>query len=244
VSGDGRGYARLRNLVTTRLEKTERPVVLVSGVRGSGGPVAADLAVSLAQAGERVYLLCADVFGDTSTALLPDPAGPGLAEVLAGEVDVEHALRELDDVPNLRILGPGRDPDRAGALLQTRGPRKLIDRLLETAAYVVIQAPPTTDGPDAQTLADVAGLAVVVVELGQTRAHEVIEARAQFESMGTPLLGAVVVGHGRDSQPRPRRQETAAEDRSATGRGVEAIDAMNSDTSAAQARPPVGQPGR
>lgn len=238
VSGDGRGYARLRTLVTTRLEKAERPVVLVAGVRGSGGPVAADLAVSLALAGERVYLICADVFGDTSTALLPDPAGPGLAEVLAGEVDVEHALRELDDVPNLRILGPGGDPHQADALLQTRGPRKLIDRLLETTAYVVIEAPPTTDGPDAQTLGNVAGLAVLVVEVGRTTAREILDACAQFESIGTPVLGGVLVHHDLDSRPRTRRQETAAEDPFAADRDAAlATSTINGDTSPVKAPP-------
>ena len=71
LSADGRGYARLRNLVTTSLEESNRRVVLVAGVRRGGGQVAANLAASLARAGEDVVLVCADVFGDTAAALLP-----------------------------------------------------------------------------------------------------------------------------------------------------------------------------
>ena len=144
LSADGRGYARLRNLVTTSLEESDRRVVLVAGVRRGGGPVAANLAASLARSGEQVYLVCADVFGPTATALLGRKGRPGLAEVLAGELPVDEAILTLDSVPNLRILTPGLDPDRADALLQTKGPRKLVDDLLGTATYVVGGASMTT----------------------------------------------------------------------------------------------------
>jgi Mrp family chromosome partitioning ATPase len=198
LSADGRAYARLRNLVTARLEDGDRKVVLVAGVRRGGGPVAANLAASLARAGEDVFLVCADVFGHTATSLLGEPSAAGLAEVLAGEMTVDAAARRLDDVPNLRILAPGRDPDRADALLQTRGPRALVDRLLETATYVVIEAPSTTDSPDAQTLANVADVAVLVVETDSTSGREVLDACAQLESMRTPVLGGMLARYGRE----------------------------------------------
>lgn len=203
LSADGRGYARLRNLVTTSLMESQRPVLVVAGVRHGGGSVAANLAASLGRSGEKVYLVCADVFGGTAAGLLGDQSAPGLAEVLADEVDLESAMQTVAGIPSLRVLGPGRDPDRADALLQTRSPRKLIDRLVDSRAYVVVEAPATSSSPDAQTLANVAELAVLVVEIGQTGAREVVDACAQFESMGTPVLGAVVARYGKDGEGQP-----------------------------------------
>jgi uncharacterized protein involved in exopolysaccharide biosynthesis/Mrp family chromosome partitioning ATPase len=197
LSSDGRGYARLRNLVTTSLAESNRRVVLVAGVRYGGGPVAANLAASLARSGEDVHLVCADVFGTTERSLLPGGSVPGLAEVLAGQRSLADVLRTPPGLPNLKVLGPGCDADRADALLQTRGPRTLVDELLRTSSYVVIEAPATADSSDAQTLANVAEIAVLVVELGQTRAREVLDACAQLESMGTPVLGAVVTRYER-----------------------------------------------
>jgi Mrp family chromosome partitioning ATPase len=197
-----------------------RPVVVVAGVRHGGGPVAANLAVSLARAGEQVFLVCADVFGGTTAALLGSQPRAGLGEVLAGEIDATTASSTVAGIPHLRVLGAGRDPDRADALLQTRSPRKLIEELLATASYVVIEAPATADSPDAQTLANVAELAVIVVELGQTGAGEVLDACAQFESMGTPVLGAVVARYGKDARPDELVDEDtgdAADDRRAGG---------------------------
>jgi Mrp family chromosome partitioning ATPase/LPS O-antigen subunit length determinant protein (WzzB/FepE family) len=217
LSADGRGYARLRNLVTTSLEETTRRVVLVAGVRRGSGPVAANLAASLARAGEDVFLVCGDVFGSTATAVLGDEPAEGLGEVLAGEREVEDVVRRLPGIPGLRIIGPGRDADRADALLQTRSPRRLIDELLESGAYVVIEAPPTRDSPDAQTLANVAELAVLVVEAGDTSAHDVLDACAQLESVHTAVLGAVIARYGRDSTVDRRSGETADEPRPDTG---------------------------
>ncbi|MCW2698979.1 MAG: hypothetical protein JWQ45_514 [Blastococcus sp.] len=224
LSADGRGYARLRNLVTTGLDESSRRVVLVTGVRRGGGPVAANLAASLARAGEEVVLVCADVFGSTADALLGNAPADGLAEVLDGEHPVDGVLRTFPGVPSLRILGPGRDIDRADALLQTRSPRKLVDRLLGTASCIVIEAPPTTDSADAQTLANVADLAVLVVEAGPTTAREVLDACAQLESVGTPVLGAVIARYGRDSNPdqRPRTPTAEATATAQPGSGVEA----------------------
>jgi Mrp family chromosome partitioning ATPase len=197
LSADGRGYARLRNLVTASLTQADRRVVVVAGVRHGGGPVAVNLAASLARAGEDVFLVCADVFGPTTRALLGSRPTPGLSEVLSGEVTVADAVRSIPGAPTLKVLGVGRDPDRADAQLQTRSPRRLIEQLVESGAYVVIEAPATSDSADAQTLANVAAIAVLVVELDHAGATEVLDACAQFESMGTPVLGAVVARYGK-----------------------------------------------
>lgn len=205
TSPDARAYARLRNVVTAELQQGARRVVLVAGVHGGGGPVAANLATSLARAGEDVFLLCADAFGGTAETLTGGRPADGLAEVLAGEREVDEVARQLPGVPSLRVLGPGRDPDRADSLLQTRGPRKLVDRLLERAAYVVIEAPSTAGGTDAQSLADVAELAVIVVEAGRTTAREVTDAVYQFQSMHRSVLGAVLGRSTGDGGAAPRR---------------------------------------
>jgi Mrp family chromosome partitioning ATPase len=203
LSPDGRGYARLRNLVGASVRHSDRRVVLVAGVRRGGGPVAANLAASLARAGEDVVLVCADVFGESAGSLLPRASAPGLAEVLNGERAVEGVLQRLENPSTLRVLGPGLDPDRADALLQTDQARALVDRLLASSSYVVIEAPATAGSADVQTLVNVAGVAVLVVEANHTTGREVVDACAQLEAMGTPVLGAVVARYDREQRRKP-----------------------------------------
>jgi Mrp family chromosome partitioning ATPase len=144
--------------------------------------------------------VCADVFANTAGALMHTGAHDGLAELLAGETSLAAALQRPAGIKGLRVLGPGRDPDRADALLQTSSPRKLVEELLANASFVVIEAPATAESSDAQTLATVAEMAILVVDAGHTTGREVIDACAQFESMHTPVLGAVFATFGRDRE--------------------------------------------
>lgn len=192
-SPDGRTYARLRNLILAELgQGPSRNVVLVAGIHRGGGSVAANLATSLARAGEDVCLVCADVFAGTAEALLGVRRTTGLADVLDGRRTAEDVVVRAGNLPTLRVLGAGSDPDRTEALLQTRGFRDLVDQLLGSVSYVVVEAPATQDGTGAQTLAGAAEHTLLVVETGQTTAREVTDALDQFESMRRPVLGAVL----------------------------------------------------
>lgn len=211
LSADGRGYARLRNLVSTGLESAGERSVLVAGVGESGGPVAANLAASLARADEQVYLICGDVYGSTAEALLGTAPVEGLAQVLAGERRADEVVRSPAELPNLRVLAPGKDTDRADALLQTRSPRRLVDELLANGAYVVIEAPPTRESADAQTLAHAARLAILVVATGHTSARDVLDACAQFESVHADVFGAVIGRYASGSAAnRKKKRKNAA----------------------------------
>jgi uncharacterized protein involved in exopolysaccharide biosynthesis/Mrp family chromosome partitioning ATPase len=213
-SRDGRAYARLRNIVTSTLEQRPRRVVLVAGVRRGGGTVAANLAASIARAGDDVCLVSADVFGGTARSLLGSAPAPGLAEVLSGEQPVSRALRQVPGLPNMRVLGPSADPDRDDALLQTRNSRLLVDRLQEEVSYVVIEIPSTTDGTGAQTLAGAADLAVLVVETGSTTAAEIVDAMGQIATPQRPVVGAVVATY---QQPGTAELAGSAGDAAAGG---------------------------
>jgi capsular polysaccharide biosynthesis protein len=204
-SEEGRTYSRLRNLVTAGSAEGSK-VVLVAGVSGPSGQVAANLAASLARAGEDVTLVCADVQASTADQLLDGRAGTGLSEVLAGRVRLNSARRRVPGLGTMRVLGPGRNPEQAAVLLQGAEPRKLLDELAAGSGWVVIEAPATNSGAEAQTLAGNAHLAVLVVETNRTSAQDIIDGRVQIESMHTQVLGAVVVRTG-----RLRKGELAAE---------------------------------
>lgn len=211
MSGDGRGFARLRNLVTTALEEDGSNVALVAGVRHGGGQVAANLAAALAGAGEEVVLVCADVYASTAEDLLGGSRGPGLAEVVAGQASLETALRRPAGVPGLRVLGPGLDPEVAEASVQTTGARRVVEQLAGRAAYVVVEVPATATSPDAQTLAHVAALSVLVVEQGEATARDVVDACALLDSMHAPVLGGVLVHYRRDKKKQAAQAQPTAD---------------------------------
>jgi Mrp family chromosome partitioning ATPase/capsular polysaccharide biosynthesis protein len=210
VEDDSRTYGRIRNQVTSSLEGSRRPTIVVTGVRRGCGPVASNLAASLARLGEEVFLLCADAFGHTAEDLLGDRPRTGLAEVLNGTSTVERAARPLPGLPTLRVLGPGAEAQQADALLQTTSLRRLVDQLSQSAAYVVIEAPPTALSAAAQTLAPVAEAAILVVDQGVTTARDVVDAQAQFSAMRRQVLGAVLATYRAQPGSEPAAEGTSA----------------------------------
>jgi hypothetical protein len=121
----------------------------------------------------------------------------------------------------------------ASGLLQSQALRSVLQALRAQTEYVVLAAPPTTASADAQSLARLADLAVIVVELRRARHAAVADAADQLRRVGTPLLGAVVVPPGRRhpeaagpadaaagpaARPPRTRTDAAAEGPSAIGR--------------------------
>src|SRR4029453_9704159 len=91
-------------------------------------------------------------------------------------------------------------------LLQSQMLRAALTSLRRQAEYIVIEAPATSTSADAQSVASLADIALVAVELKRTRYADVSDAAEQLRRVGTPLLGAVVlprlVRH-RDEPPPP-----------------------------------------
>lgn len=193
-----RAFNRLRNEVVASLGPGDR-TVLVSGACPGPSPtlVAANLAAALARADNEVILVSATVpeLGcETLTAAqLFDVADvPGLTDVLAGRTSLARAIQHAARSPRLRVVTPGGTASATG-LLQSEGVRGVIAALARQARFVVIEAPSTASGADAQSLASFADAAVLVVEAGRARHDQVADAMTQLLRVGTRLLGAVVV---------------------------------------------------
>jgi Mrp family chromosome partitioning ATPase len=197
-----RAFNRIRNEVVATLRDGDR-TLLVTGA--SSGPasmlVAANLAAAFARAESDVVLVGASVpqlgpdFAHESTTLsqIFDVADvPGLTDVLSGRTSLAHVVQRAARSPRLRVITPGGTASSAG-LLQSEGARGVLSALARQARYVVIEAPSTAAGADAQSLASVADAALVVVEAGRTHHQQVVDAVTQLRRVGTRLLGAVVV---------------------------------------------------
>ncbi len=201
TSAAGLGYTRLRNVITTAVGPGQR-VILVAAVAGDAGEVAANLVASLARTGGDVVLVSTDAASTAAFRLLMTGDSSGISEVLAGEMPAEDAMQGPAEPRNLQVLSLGRDPERAAALLQTPAAGELLATLSSTARYVVVEAPPTSTSGQAQTLAALADVVVVVVHNRSTRGEDLLDAADQFAAVRTPVLGCVVVP---DQRVRGRR---------------------------------------
>jgi len=186
-------YRTLRTSVMfSALQKGGKTIMVVSATAGEGKTTtAANLAVSLADAGKRVILVSADLrkprvhrfFGLENTV--------GLSNVLAGEVKPWEALQD-PKVDNLRVMASGGIPARPAELLQSEQMGELIVELREVADFVILDTAPILLVTDALALAPLVDGVVFIADSQGTTRGAVAHARENLEQVNAPILGAAL----------------------------------------------------
>ena len=214
-SGRAETFRQLRTGLTFR-RVAQVPVrgaavlVVASAVTGEGrSTTALGLARALAEAGERVLLLEADLRRPSLGAHLGLPPGPGLSEVLSGRAEAAAAVRP-GGADGLSVLPAGTPPPQPAELLASPRTVDLVAGLRAVYDQVVIDVPPVLPVTDAVVCAALADGLLVVVRWGRTRRPDVVEAVGMLQQAGAPVLGGVLVGRrGSHAELRRRSLVTA-----------------------------------
>lgn len=162
-----------------------------------------NLAAALAEVGHRVLVIDADREGHVHPAL-EAPGEPGLYDVLAGECDLEDAVRE-GPTELVRVLPLGEAHLAAPSLLEMRF-RGLLDDTEEDYDVVIVHAAPVSGSEDARIMA-IHGAMLLTVPSGSVHPRFVRRAAEHLRGIRLRVLGSVLLGV-RPSR-RPRRPRTA-----------------------------------
>lgn len=193
MSAAREAFRRLRSAVQFMRTADDVKTIIVTSASPAEGKsmVSANLAVALAQAGNSVALLSADMrrptqeerFGLTGTKT-------GLSEFLGTDADLE--LDEIPGIDNLWIARSGAAPANPGELLGSQRMQHLIDDLKTHTDVVIIDTPPLLSTADATAVGQFVDGVIVVVDSRRTDASDLLQVRADLERSGARLLGAVL----------------------------------------------------
>jgi capsular exopolysaccharide synthesis family protein len=151
----------------------------------------ANLAIALAQSGQPVVLVDADLRRPTIADLFALSNGVGLTNVLLGDVPVNNALQHWrTDLP-LYILAAGRNPPNPSELLGSARLAKIIESLEASGMTVIFDSPPLLPVTDAAIIARVTGGALVVTRIGSTRTDQLAAAVQTLRAVDANVLGVV-----------------------------------------------------
>ena len=182
------------NLDFLEIDPGARSYVVTSAMPGEGKTVTtANLALALAESGQRVVLVDADLRRPRVADTFGLDGGVGLTDVIVGRATLGEAL-QADGGSGLHILPSGALPPNPGELLGGRKFLALLDELKASYDVVLLDAPPLLAVADASVLAKRTSGALVVGALRRTRRPQLLKALDALDQVNAPILGLIAVG--------------------------------------------------
>ncbi|MGM7777335.1 polysaccharide biosynthesis tyrosine autokinase [Arthrobacter sp. KNU-44] len=186
-------FRQLRtNLQFANVSGKASSVVVTSSIPGEGKTTTAtNLAIALAQAGQTVCLVDADLRRPMVGEYLGLERSVGLTTALIGQADVNSLLQQWG-TDQLYVLTSGQIPPNPSELLGSGEMKDLILRLESAFDTVIIDAPPVIPVTDAAVLSQHVGGVLVVVNTQLMKQQILLKSLTSLELVGANILGVVL----------------------------------------------------
>jgi succinoglycan biosynthesis transport protein ExoP len=187
-------FRQLRtNIRYISIDSSVRSMVVTSSVPAEGKTtIAINLAIALAQVGERVILVDADLRRPQVSELMGLNPAIGVTNVLVGSVSLDGALQNWKNGTSLQVLASGSVPPNPSELLSSQSMRELLVDLLARADVVLFDTPPLLPVTDAAVLASMTDGALLVARAGKTKRLELSHSAEALRRGGAAVLGVVL----------------------------------------------------
>jgi capsular exopolysaccharide synthesis family protein len=188
-------YRGLRSsLLLSSIDQPPRVIIITSAFPNEGKTTTAvNCAITLAQRGERVLLVDADLRrGSLGRTFGLESSSFGLSTVLTHPEDNKELPTPVPELPMLHVLPTGPRPPNPAEMLSSN---RMVEQLRKwTKEYdrVVIDSAPLLAVSDTQALAVLADTVILVVRAGMTRKRALVRARDLLWRINAPTAGIVV----------------------------------------------------
>jgi tyrosine-protein kinase Etk/Wzc len=172
---------------------TDKKVIALTGPSPGVGKsfVSINLACLLAQAGQKVAVVDADMRKGTLHRYVGMRPDVGLSSVLSGQCALDQAITTVSGVD---LLPRGQVPPNPSELLMGESFGKLIDDLSKRYDHVLIDTPPVLAVADALVVCGLVKTTLLVVRHGMNTVSEVKLSLSRLEQGGVDVKGAVLNG--------------------------------------------------
>jgi polysaccharide biosynthesis transport protein len=203
-------YRTLRtNIQFAQLERAGKVLLMTSPTLQEGKTTTiVNLALTMAQAGQKVLVVGANLRRPTVYRFFGIEREPGLSDVLLGRLDWHEAVRgvadmlmgrfEMEDIvaspglDNLHILEAGATPANPSELLSTRPMANFLAAARAEYDIVLVDAPPVMPVTDAAIVSRLVDGVLLVYQAGKVGRLVLRRAKVQLEAVGAKVWGVVL----------------------------------------------------
>lgn len=165
--------------------------VTSSGPKEGKSTTASNLAITMAEAGQRTLLVDADLRRPMLHEIFSLESANGLTDHLAGTLSLDEALRETD-VENLSVIPSGTLPPNPSELLGSNAMKAFLEEARGRFDRIVFDTPPVMPVTDALVLSTLLDGVLMVVESGRTAESVARRTRTLLGNGGVRFLGVVL----------------------------------------------------
>lgn len=185
-------YRTIRaNLHFSDVEQRSHTLVITSpGKKEGKTTTVSNLAVSMAQNGDRVLLIDADLRKPSIHSFFQKDNEVGLTQVIHGRSSLQEAICSTD-ITGLDVLTSGSIPFNPAELLGSPNMQKVIEEAVFLYDVVLFDTSPVLDVTDARVLAHQCDGVILVLCQDKTEMQEAVEAKRLLELARVKLKGVV-----------------------------------------------------
>jgi succinoglycan biosynthesis transport protein ExoP len=184
----------------------DRPRVLVMSSAGPSegkSTISSNLAIAIAEVGQKVLLIDADIRRPRQHEVFGLPNTRGLSDLLREKRDETPAVKaeQQTGMPGLSVLTAGTAGSAATTLFYSSRMPEILNHYRKEYDTVVVDTPPMLQIPDARVLGRMADSVILVLRAGKTTRDAATAARQRFAEDGTKVLGTILNDWNPKSSP-------------------------------------------
>jgi capsular exopolysaccharide synthesis family protein len=186
-------YRTIRTSIFFGMPDGKAKTILITSPEPLDGKttLASNLAISMAQAGQKTLLLDADFRNPMQYQVYEMNESNGLVSLLSGTITLERAIHHTG-IDGLELLPCKTQLVNSAEIINSKSFSKLIQNLSNKYDRVIIDSPPVLPVTDAQILAAVCDVTLLVLKADKSTRKSSRLARDGLLSVGAHLLGVVV----------------------------------------------------
>ena len=184
----------LQNRVDYLMKRDAQKVLLVTSTEPSEGKttVAVNLALAMAQRGEKVLLIDGDIRKpDINKRFSIIQSGKTMMDVLKGEAKVDEAAVYLEN-EGLYVLGCEKPMSNPVSVISSKRMKNLVEQARRFADVVIMDTPPAGILADAANYYDYADSVLMVIRQDWANQSRILDAVQDFPGQGEKLLGCAM----------------------------------------------------